>query len=171
MGKSTLARRFADEHPGTLALDLDVLVGLIGGWKQNFSGALDLARSYGRHLATRHLRAGNDVIVPQLVTVHDRDPDPAFEATARAVDAAYIQVALTVEDREHRRRLRSKRPLTEVEASVQAMLEDHETDLVSAIRGHLNEYLDGRPQTLRLDTTELDEDESYQCLLDLLAAA
>ena len=42
---------------------------------------------------------------------------------------------------------------------------------MSAIRGHLNEYLDSRPQTLRLDTTELDEDESYQCLLDLLAAA
>ncbi|MGI8702372.1 MAG: hypothetical protein ACR2JU_14445 [Nocardioidaceae bacterium] len=28
VGKSTLARRYVDEHPGTLALDLDVLAGL-----------------------------------------------------------------------------------------------------------------------------------------------
>src|SRR3954471_7213906 len=39
VGKSTLARRFADEHPGTLALDLDVLAGLVGGWQADFSGA------------------------------------------------------------------------------------------------------------------------------------
>ena len=35
VGKSTLARRYADEHQGTLALDLDVLAGLIGGWREN----------------------------------------------------------------------------------------------------------------------------------------
>jgi hypothetical protein len=37
VGKSTLARRYVDEHPGTLALDLDVLAGLIGGWREDFS--------------------------------------------------------------------------------------------------------------------------------------
>jgi hypothetical protein len=69
VGKSTLARRYANDHPGTLALDLDVLAGLIGGWKENFSTALEMARGHGRELATRHLRGGYDVILPQLVTV------------------------------------------------------------------------------------------------------
>lgn len=48
VGKSTLARRYANEHPGVLALDLDVLAGLIGGRKEDFSAALEMARGHGR---------------------------------------------------------------------------------------------------------------------------
>ena len=170
VGKSTLARRYADEHPGTLALDLDVLAGLIGGWKDDFSAALEMARGHGRELATRHLGSGYDVILPQLVTTHDRDPDPAFEEAARAADAAYIQVALMVDDQEHLQRLHSKCPTTEVEARVQTALENPESHLVDRIRGHLNEYLAKRPRTIRLDTTGLGEDASYQRLRIALEA-
>jgi hypothetical protein len=85
VGKSALAQRYANEQPGTLALDLDVLAGL----------------------ALWHLRSGYDVINPQLMTVHDRIPDPALEEAARTADATYIQVALTVGDKEHLQRLHS----------------------------------------------------------------
>jgi Family of unknown function (DUF6281) len=37
VGKTTLARRYINEHPGTLALDLDVIAGMIGGWQEDFS--------------------------------------------------------------------------------------------------------------------------------------
>ena len=169
VGKSTLARHFADEHPGTLNLDLDVLAGLIGGWREDFSAALELARGHGRELATRHLLAGYDVILPQLVTSHDRDPDPAFEQAASRADATYIQVVLVVDDREHLQRLRGSRPTTEVEARVQAALVSPESDLVDRIRRHLDEYLAERPQTLQVDTTGTGEDASYQRLLEALA--
>ena len=170
VGKSTLARRYADDHPGTLALDLDVLAGLIGGWREDFSAALEMARGHGRQLATRHLRAGYDVVLPQLVTTHDRDPDPAFEEAASAAGATYIQVALMVEDQEHLQRLHGKRPTTEVEARVQAALEDPGSDLVDKIGHHLHDYLSERPPTIRLDTTGLGEDASYQRLLEALEA-
>ena len=170
VGKSTLARRYANEHPGILVLDLDVLAGLIGGWREDFSAALEVARGHGRELAVRHLRSGYDVILPQLVTVHDRDPDPAFEEAACAADAAYVEVALMVDDQEHLQRLQGKRPSTEVEARVQAVLADPESDLVHRIRGHLNDYLDRRPHTIRIDTTDLGEDASYRRLLNALDA-
>lgn len=170
VGKSTLARRYANEHPGTLALDLDVLAGLIGGWKEEFSAALEMARGHGRELAVRHLRSGYDVIFPQLVTIHDRAPDPAFEEAACTADATYVQVALMVDDQEHLQRLQCKRPTTEVEARVQAALEDPESDLVHRIRRHLNDYLAKRPHTIRIDTTGLGEDASYQRLLNALDA-
>lgn len=170
VGKSTLAGRYADEHPGTLALDLDVLAGLIGGWKENFSAALEMARGHGRELAMRHLRGGYDVILPQLVTSHDRDPDPGFEEAAGAANATYIQVALMVDDQEHLQRLLGKRPNNEVEARIQTALEAPDADLVDRIRRHLDEYLAKRPQTIRLDTTGLGEDASYQRLLNALDA-
>lgn len=170
VGKSTLARRYANEHPGVLALDLDVLAWLIGGYRENFSAALEMARGHGRELATRHLRCGYDVILPQLVTVHDRDPDPAFEEASRGAGATYVQVALMVDDHEHLLRVQGKRPTTEVEARVQTALEDPESDLVDRIRRHLDEYLARRPHTIRLDTTGIGVDASYQRLLEALAA-
>jgi hypothetical protein len=168
VGKSTLARRYADEHPGTLALDLDVLAGLIGGWKEDFPSALEMARSHGREVAVRHLRSGRDVILPQLVTVYDDDPDPAFEEAARTTGATYVQVALLIDDREGLQRLRSKCPTTEVDAHVQAALEDAESDLLLRIRAHLAEYLTQRPDTIRIDTTNMGEEASYACLLKAL---
>ena len=38
-----MARRYADEHLGTIALDLDALAGRIGGWREDFSAALEQA--------------------------------------------------------------------------------------------------------------------------------
>ena len=168
VGKSTLARRYADEHPGTLALDLDVLTGLIGGWKQDFSAALEMARGHGREMAVRHLRSGCDVILPQLVTVYDDDPDPAFEEAARMTGATYVQVALVIDEREGLQRMRSKRTSTEVEAHVQAALEDAQSDLLLRVRAHLAEYLAQRPDAIRIDTTKLGEEASYACLLNTL---
>lgn len=169
VGKSTLARRYAEEHAGVLALDLDVLAGLIGGYSENFSAALEVARGHGRELAPGHLRSGYDVILPQLVTVHDRDPDPAFEEASCAAGATYVQVALMVSDHEHLLRVQGKRPTTEVEARVQTALQDPESDLVARIRRHLDEYLARRPHTIRIDTTGVGVETSYQRLLEALA--
>jgi hypothetical protein len=54
----------------------------------------------------------------------------------------------------------SKRSTTEVEAHVQAALEDAECDLLLRIRAHLAEYLVQRPDTIRIDTTNLGEEAS-----------
>lgn len=40
--------------PGDAPLDIDVLVGLIGGWRDYFFGVLGTARGHGRALAQRH---------------------------------------------------------------------------------------------------------------------
>lgn len=161
VGKSTLARRYADDHPGTLVLDLDVVAGLIGGWRDDFSDALETARGLGRVLATRHLRDGHDVVFPQLVTVHDRAPDPTLEETAAAAGATYVEVALMVDEGAHLQRLRDKRPTNAVEEQIQTALEDPDSDLVGKIRGHLAEHLSTRPRAIQLDTTNLTESATY----------
>jgi hypothetical protein len=171
VGKSTLARRYADEHPGTLVLDLDVLAGLIGGWEKNFSGALEVARGNGREMARRHLGDGFDVVLPQLVTVHDRAHDPALEEAAQAAGATYIEVALLIDDQHHLDRLHGRRPSSDVQARVQAALVDPDSDLIDRIRGHLSEHLSRRPGAIRLDTTGLGEDTTYRRLLSVLEVA
>ena len=168
VGKSTLARWYIDQHPGTLRLDLDVLVGLIGGWQNDFSATLDLARDHGRALATRHLQAGYDVVFPQLVTVHDQAPDPGLEKTAHEAGAAYVEVALLVDDAEYLQRLHGKQPTNEIEARIQTWLEDPDSDLADRVREHFDAYLADRPDSIRIDTTGIDEEATYARLLGVL---
>ncbi|MGH3405257.1 MAG: AAA family ATPase [Streptosporangiaceae bacterium] len=165
VGKSTLAHRYADNHPGTLCLDVDVLVGQVDGWREDFSAAFRVARTRGLALAKGHLRDGQDVVVPQLVTIFDQG-NP-FEAAAAEAGAGFVEVALLVDIDEHTRRLAEKEPASDVEASVQSSLET--SDLVDRIRGHLAEYLHGRPETIQLDTTGLTIDQTYARLMNLLS--
>lgn len=164
VGKSTLARRYADDHPGTLCLDVDVLVGQADGWREDFSAAFLAATTYGVALAKSHLHGGQDVVVPQLVTIFDQG-NP-FEAAAAEAGARFIEVALLAGIDEHTRRLREKKPASDVEARIQSGLETG--DLMEKIRGHLAEYLHGRPDTIQLDTTGLTVDQTYVRLVNLL---
>lgn len=159
-----MAHRYAGNHPGTLCLDVDVLVGQVDGWREDFSAAFLVATTHGLALAKRHLHDGQDVVVPQLVTIFDRG-NP-FEAAAAEVGARFVEVALLVDIEEHARRLREKQPAVDVEASIQSRLEA--SDLVERIRGHLAEYLRGRPDTIQFDTTGLTIDQTYVRLVKLL---
>jgi adenylate kinase family enzyme len=42
IGKSTIARLFVDDHPGTLNLDMDHVRRLIGDWREDFLQAGEL---------------------------------------------------------------------------------------------------------------------------------
>jgi hypothetical protein len=122
------------------------------------------ATDRGLALVGSHLRGGQDVVVPQLVTIFDQG-NP-FEAAAADAGARFIEVALFADTGEHARRLAGKKPASDVEAWIQSRLET--SDLAGKIRGHLAAYLRGRPDTIQLDTTGLTIDQAYARLVDLL---
>jgi putative acetyltransferase len=61
-----LGRRYVDDHPLTLLLDIDALRLSLGGW-QDHEETRVLARGLAVAMAEAHLRAGHDVVVPQYV--------------------------------------------------------------------------------------------------------
>lgn len=67
VGKSTLACRYAEDHPLALVLDLDRLRRMLGRWRDDPSAAGIRIRSIALAAAREHLAAGYDVVVPQLV--------------------------------------------------------------------------------------------------------
>ena len=66
-GKSTSARRYVDEHPLALNLDIDRVRGLLGRWCDNPHAAGLLAREIALAAARAHLASGYDVVVPQFL--------------------------------------------------------------------------------------------------------
>jgi predicted kinase len=92
VGKSTLARRYADAHPLTLVLEIDAVRALLGSWLDEWERSGVAARQIALAMARTHLEAGYDVIVPQLLTrrpfVHE------LQATAEAAGASFHEFAL-----------------------------------------------------------------------------
>ena len=62
VGKSTVATRFAAEHPGTLRCDIDVLRTMIGGWEDDYERAGGLIRPAALGLIASYLRKSGDVV-------------------------------------------------------------------------------------------------------------
>jgi len=92
IGKSTLARRYVDEHPGVLNCDVDVLRTLIGGWQADFKLAGALIRPAALAMISAYLAQGRDVVYPQMRV--DPSELAKFEACAHAVGARFVECML-----------------------------------------------------------------------------
>jgi predicted kinase len=82
IGKSTLAQRYADDHPLALNLDIDSVRRLLGRWRDTPVEAGLLARSMTLVMAREHLAGGHDVVLPQFLA------RPEFLRQAEDVAAA-----------------------------------------------------------------------------------
>jgi predicted kinase len=67
VGKTTLARRYADDHPMSLVVELDAVRRQLGRWRQQPTTAGLHARALSLTLARAHLDGGHDVVLPQFL--------------------------------------------------------------------------------------------------------
>ena len=92
VGKSTLAHRYAEEHPLALIIDIDSIRTHLGQWAK-FEKSKPVARELALALARAHLLNGHDVIVPQYLG------RPEFrerlQLLAHEIDAPFVEVLLT----------------------------------------------------------------------------
>ena len=146
VGKSSVARAYAADHPGALLLDADVVVSMISGWRDAFWETLHVARRLAAAMAREHLAAGADVVLPQLVT---RDDEIApYLAAVDDAGATYVEVVLLADLPTTIERItdRGRGHVSDVVVSSGGM------DLLTKIRGDLLTYLEGRSY-VALDTT------------------
>jgi len=92
IGKSTLAQWYVDNHPGVLNLDIDQVRCLIGGWRERFVETGELARPVALAMASTHLRAGLDVVMPQYLG--RLGEIERFEAVAQDSGAVFCEAVL-----------------------------------------------------------------------------
>lgn len=67
VGKSTIAERYADEHPGVLNCDIDRFRCFIGGWQDHFGATGGVIRPVALAMIGAHLDGGRDVVLPQML--------------------------------------------------------------------------------------------------------
>jgi predicted kinase len=127
VGKSTLARRYGDEHPLALVLDLDGVRRLLGRWQDDPARAGLLARGLTLDLAAAHLRHGFDVVLPQYLG-RTEFLDQAEQVAADA-GARFFEFILTDDRDEVVRRFNARTAAATDPAHVEA------GDLLAALGG------------------------------------
>ena len=131
IGKSTLARRYLDDHPLALRIEIDELRVAMGGWAGHEGSKLQ-ARALALALARAHLVAGYDVVVPQYL---GRRPFvDRLRAVASEVGAGFVHVVLADDRRSVGMRFRSRRAalLAAGDDHPQADVADDEVDAAVA---------------------------------------
>jgi len=169
IGKSTLARRYVAEHPQALNCDIDLLRTLIGGWERDFDRAGALIRPAALAMIEAYLRAGHDVVLPQLLgRLSELE---RFEAAAQAAGAAFVEVVLVdgADDevgRFHRRGLVDPEPWHDQVRALVASAGGDEALL--SVRAALDRVIEQRPGAQVISSTEGRIDETYRMLVGAL---
>lgn len=163
VGKSTLARLWAERHPGTLLLDVDELRTWVSGWRDDFAGTGAAVRPAAIALLTAYVAGGGSVVLPQLLA----DPDELHRFRTAAESAGGRWVEVLVEARDGAARLAARpvdRPHLE---AVHRLLADAPPDHLAHYAERLAAVVDGVADAVRLPTTDDDVAAAY----DGLAAA
>ncbi|MEU4448162.1 AAA family ATPase [Actinosynnema sp. NPDC050801] len=138
-GKSTIARRYAEDHPPTLALDVDRVRDLIAG---DLGEAGRLARDIAIAAARVHLTSGHDVVVPQFLgrpEFLDRLSDLAAE-----LGATYHEVVL-IDSRENAIRRFTERDTIQATPAELSTMYDNLQTIIATRSPHLVTSVEGDP--------------------------
>jgi predicted kinase len=166
-GKSTIARRYAADHPLALALDVDTVRGLLGRWTEHPYDAGLAARAIALAAARTHLGAGHDVVVPQFVG------RPEFleqlEALATETGAEFHELVLMDEKQNALDRFSARSAATGDSAHREAaeMLTGG-LDELARMYDNLTALVRTRPHAVVVPTEHGAEDEAYAAVLKSL---
>lgn len=165
-GKSTLARMYVNAHPLTLALDIDVVRAMLGGWLDHPTEAGLIARGMAVEMARVQLTAGKDVLVPQFLGRVDFIIE--LEHLCQQVGAEFVELALLSgpQDVTHRFVQRSSRPETPTHRDAAALRErSGGVGELPAMYGRLLEVVASRPGTRTVMTVAGEMERAYRDLI------
>ena len=156
VGKSTLARRWSTDHPGTLVCDIDLLRTWVGGWESSFAEVGAAIRPAAQALLGGYLPAG-DVVLPQLVA-NPAEVD-SFASVADAAGASFDHVVLHDRVGAPADRFWRRSGHDPWHAEVRRLVADGGGDgLIAAYAQRLDVLVASRPEIIVVESVEGDED-------------
>jgi len=164
IGKSTLARRYVENHPLAFCLDIDELRRRVGQWEVHEQESGLLARRMAIEMARTHLSAGHDVVVPQFLgRVHFIEQ---LEAMAVLVGARFVEVVLMDSNTQALSRFaaRGKDPRTSAHHREAARTAGGTAGLTEMWE-RLQDVVAQRPRATVVQTLAGDVDGAYAALL------
>jgi predicted kinase len=169
-GKSTIATLLIAARPLALNLDVDAVRGSLGAWIEQPHESGLAARRLAIAMATTHLQAGHDVVVPQFLA---RDTFIVeLEAVARQTNARFVEIALVAGREETIRAFddRSAAPDNQQHRDAQQLVEQSGgREGLGVMHDTLMDFLDSRPMVRRVDIIRGDIDSTLRLVETAIA--
>jgi predicted kinase len=163
VGKSTLARRYVDDHPLALLLEVDGIRTALGRWDE-VEGSRLAARRLAAAMAEAHLRDGHDVVVPQFL---GRLPFiDTLDAIAQQTGSSFREVILGADDDAIVERFRARRSDLAAMGHAHPQADVDARDIareIAAAQRSLDVVRAARPGTILVAATR-DADATYRAL-------
>lgn len=168
VGKSTIARRYVEDHAGVLNCDVDVLRTLVGGWRDDLETAGALIRPAAVAMMCAYLAQGHDVVLPQLLLVDTELT--RFHDAARSVGADVIEIVLLTEPDDIVARFYRRSVADAQLRQVQAVVDGQGgVALLQEAHRRMVELVNRRPAAIVITATEGDVEGTYGEVLEALA--
>lgn len=171
-GKSTLAARYVGDRPLTLALDIDVVRSMLGGWLDQPTQAGLLARQLALAMARAQLLTGRDVVVPQFLGRLEFILE--LEQLCADVGAHFVEVVLLSDPQDAARRFtrRSATPHSDSHRDAAILLERlGGTPTLPQMYTKLLEVVSKRPATRTILTADGEIERAYRDFVNHVDAA
>lgn len=161
-GKSTIARRYTNEHPLTMNLEGDQIITMLGQWLQYEDRARKLVFELTKAMVTTCLATNHDVVVPYLPTHPDHAP--AFERIAQETGSTFYEVVLDVERPAAIQRgswgEEDTEPITQADLPV-----------IHDLHDRVEAALEGRPEATRIASVYGNPADTYRQFLSAVIAS
>jgi predicted kinase len=102
-GKTTLLKKYLQEHPFALSIEGDQIISMMGMWRQHEKEAREIVFEHTKVMVANHLEKGYDVLLPYLLTQHT-DAE-TFEKIAAESSSDFYEVYISINRDEAIRRL------------------------------------------------------------------
>lgn len=162
-GKTTLAKKYIDVHPLTIAIEGDQIIGMIGQWRKNEDEARRIVFEHSKSIVENHLKAGHDVILPYLLS--DSSQIESFEDIANKCNASFIEVYIDIEKDDAVNRLLERGCWGE-EGS-RKLTEDDKEMLMNRYE-HMKNAMQKRPNAKPIISDLGEIDETYNKFLEAI---
>ena len=160
VGKSTLARLWADRHPGTLLLDVDVLRTWVSGWREDFAATGAMVRPMAIAMLTAFVAQGRDVVLPQLLA--QPTELARFRDATEGAGATWVEVLVEADDVAARFAERQvDQPHLE---AVHRLVADAPPDHLEQYADRLRALAEATPDAIRLATKDGEIETAYNAL-------
>lgn len=166
IGKSTLAKRYGEEHPLTLVLDIDNVWAMLSHWRQEKELSAPLSKRMAIEMARTNLQAGHDVIIPQILQTTELAD--SFKKLAKDCNANYFEVLLNVSKEEAIRRFikRGKEQGSPTGFRPGGIIDTSGRELkLAKMYDNMTEVVNSRPHVIKIEPVLGDIDGTYQDLI------
>ena len=162
-GKTTIAKKYIDQHPLAVVIEGDELIVNIGDWLAHEEEARRLVFAATKSMLAVYLGAGHDVVLPYLVT-NSKDVDE-FEQIASDYNTDFYEFVLHTDRPKAIARLLKRG--TWGEAGLPP-LTDEELPVIEELMTKMESELIKRPGMIKIDIKEDDPEDTYTRLLDYI---